>query len=51
MDKLIQDPIMDHNGSKANPKMTPMGLDQDVEMGRMLIEAFQRFDELRGNFW
>lgn len=50
MDKLIQDPIMDHNGFKTNPKMTPMGLDQDVEMGRMLIEAFQRFDELRGSF-
>ncbi len=49
MDKLSQDPIMDHNGFKANPKMTPMCLDQDVEMGRMLIETFQRFDELRGS--
>jgi hypothetical protein len=48
--KLIEDPLMDHNGSKTNPKMTPMCLDQDVEMGIMLIETFQRFDELRGSF-
>ncbi len=40
---------MHHNESKANSKMTPMGLDQDVEMGRMLIEAFQRLNELKGN--
>lgn len=50
MDKLIEDPLMDHNASKANPKMTPMCLDQDAEMGIMLIETFQRFDELRGSF-
>jgi hypothetical protein len=50
VDKLIEDPLMDHNGSKANPKMTPMCLVQDVEMGIMSIETFQRFDERRGSF-
>jgi hypothetical protein len=50
MDRLIQDPIMDHNGSEANPEMTLMGLGQFIQMGKMLTETFQRFDELTGNF-